>query len=286
MAASEADCEAMLEASRQSDAKLMVAYRLHFEPGTVEMVERAHSGELGELKMFTSTFTQTVKPTNHRVKNGFDAGPVLDMGPYPLNKVRQLFGEEPIEVMANGTTTPGSELGTSDNVTVFLRFPKDRLAQFTLSYSLPSSERFQLMGTKGEIEASPCFGFGEGVAITYRATLDGETKEYSHPVVDQFAGETTYFSDCILNGQAPEPDAEEGWRDVRVLAAVKRSLETGMPQKLESLAPKRSITKAQRQQFAWQKLLTTSIPNLPLNDLGIDRSCLAGGAVSEEPPNR
>ena len=88
------------------------------------------------------------------------------------------------------------------------------------SYTLPDTERFQLLGSKGEIEASPCFGYGDGVAISYRATLDGETRIHVNPVVDQFAGETAYFSDCILRNEAPEPDGEEGWRDVRVIAAI------------------------------------------------------------------
>lgn len=238
MAANEDDCKAMLAAAQRSNAKFMIAYRLHSEPGTLEMIERVHAGDFGRPRLFTSTFTQTVKPTNHRMQNGFAAGPVLDMGPYPLNMVRQLFGDEPIEVSAVGTTAPGSKLGTPDTVSVCLRFSEERMAQFTISYTLPSSERFQLIGTEGEIEASPCFGYGEGVGITYRATVGDQTKEHSHPVVDQFAGETAYFSDCILNDSTPEPGGEEGFRDVRVLLAVERALATGQPQKLDALPAK------------------------------------------------
>lgn len=254
MAASEDDCLAIKTAAEQSDAKLMVAYRLHCEPGTIEMIERVKAGDFGDPRLFTSTFTQTVKPSNHRVQNGFAAGPVLDMGPYPLNMVRQLFNDEPLEVTAVGINTPGHDLGTPDTVTIVLRFPNERLAQFTVSYSLPSSERFQLIGSTGEIEASPCFGYGEGVGITYRAIIDGKTLEHAHPVVDQFAGETAYFSDCILNDVAPEADADEGWRDVRVLAAVERALSTGQAQKLEPLPAKRVPDARQRRQYPLAKV--------------------------------
>lgn len=249
MATTEADCKAMIEAADKSGAKLMIAYRLHSEPGTVEMIQRVHAGDFGDPRLFTSTFTQTVKPSNHRMKNGFAAGPVFDMGPYPLNMVRQLFGAEPIEVSAVGIKTPGSEMDSWDTVTVSLRFPEERLAQFTVSCTLPSAERFQLLGTKGEIEASPCFGFGEGVAISYRATLDGETQETTHPVVDQFAGETAYFSDCILKNLEVEPDGDEGWRDVRVITAIEQALKTGQAQTLEPLPPKRTVKQDQQRQF-------------------------------------
>jgi predicted dehydrogenase len=254
MATNEADCRAMIEAQQRSSAKLMIAYRLHCEPGTLEMIELVQAGELGDPRLFTSTFTQTVKASNHRTEHGFDAGPVSDMGPYPLNMVRQLFSDEPIEVSAVGVTTPGSKMSTPDTVTVSLRFPQERLAQFTVSYSLPDSERFQLLGTDGQIDASPCFGFGEGVAITYTATIGDETRERPHPVVDQFSGETAYFSDCILNDVAPEPDGDEGWRDVRVVQAIGRALETGQPQKLEPLPARRAATAAQRRQFPLAKV--------------------------------
>jgi predicted dehydrogenase len=121
-----------------------------------------------------------------------------------------------------------------------------------------------LIGTQGEIEAAPCFGYGEGVGITYRATIDGETKEHAHPVVDQFAGETAYFSDCILNDLTPEAGAEEGWRDVRILAAVERALTTGTAQTLEPLPRKRLPTKDQVREFPLAKgpaLINAQKPN-------------------------
>lgn len=264
MSSSEEECKAMIEASQRSTAKLMIAYRLHCEPGTLEMIERVRAGDFGDPRLFTSTFTQTVPASNHRIKHGFAAGPVMDMAPYPLNMLRQLFADEPIEVSAVGVTSPGSPLDTPDTVTVSLRFPQERLAQFTVSYSLPSSERFQLLGTKGGIEAAPCFGYGDGVGITYRATIDGETKEHAHPVVDQFAGETAYFSDCILNDLTPEAGADEGWRDVRILAAIKRALDTGQTQTLEPLPLKRLPGKDQLRQLPLVKgpaLIDAQSPN-------------------------
>ncbi|MCS4282526.1 putative dehydrogenase [Pseudomonas sp. BIGb0278] len=250
MAASDDDCVAIRDVAQRTGTKLMVAYRLHCEPGTLEMIERVNSGEFGQPRLFTSIFTQTVKPSNHRAHSGFAAGPVADMGPYPLNMVRQLFNAEPIEVSAQGSHSPGSRIDTWDTVSVSLRFPDERLAQFTVSYCLPDSERFQLLGSGGEIEASPCYGYGEDVAISYRATLDGTTRVHVHPVVDQFAGETAYFSDCILNDQAPEPDAEEGWRDVRVIMAIERALITGQAQMLEPLPARRLPQREQRRALA------------------------------------
>ena len=52
MATSVQECERILEASEHSGAKLMIAYRLHFEPGTLKAIERVRNGEIGALRMF------------------------------------------------------------------------------------------------------------------------------------------------------------------------------------------------------------------------------------------
>ena len=41
-------CKEILEAESVSSAKLMVAYRLHFEPATLDSIDKIRSGLLGE----------------------------------------------------------------------------------------------------------------------------------------------------------------------------------------------------------------------------------------------
>ena len=64
------DCEAILAAQKKSGAKLMIAYRLHHEPGTVEIIDRVRKGDFGDARIFSSVFTQDLKPDNHRAKHG------------------------------------------------------------------------------------------------------------------------------------------------------------------------------------------------------------------------
>jgi glucose-fructose oxidoreductase len=233
MASSVEEAEAILAAQRKGAAKLMIAYRLHHEPGTVEMVTRARNGEFGDLRTFISTFAQNVSEKNSRGHNGYWGGPVPDMGTYPLNAVRNLFGQEPISVHASGTKTPSRGFNFHDTVAVTLRFPGERLAQFTVSYATAASESFDLVGTKASIHASPCFMFGPKIGITYVEKTDAGEKEHSFSPVEQFGNETQYFSACILDDRSPEADGEEGLLDMRVLAAVERSLETGEAVTLE-----------------------------------------------------
>ncbi len=70
MALSSGDCGAMISAARDGDVRLMIAYRLHFEPANLAAVEVAQSGKLGELKFFTSEFSFQVSEDNIRTMVG------------------------------------------------------------------------------------------------------------------------------------------------------------------------------------------------------------------------
>ncbi|GEL44493.1 glucose-fructose oxidoreductase [Methylorubrum extorquens] len=241
-------CREIMAAQASSSAKLMVAYRLHFEPATLATIDLIRSGKLGEILTFSSTFTQMVSPENHRAKNGVVAGPIFDVGPYPINAVRFLFGDEPTEVVsAVGVRHPEAGFGDfDDTVAVTLRFPNNRLAQFVLSYYGNVLDSYAVVGTGGSVEVNPAYMYGKPLKRT--VTL-GESKSHeSFENTDHFGGELKYFSDCILNGTDPEPDAEEGYADLRVIEGILKALESGGPVRLEPFTRKKRIDTARQVQ--------------------------------------
>ena len=236
MAVSVEECDRIIAASEKSGAKLMVAYRLHHEPGTLKAIERVRNGEIGTVRFFNSSFSQPVSGQNHRAKHGFWAGPVPDMGPYPINMVRNLFGAEPIEVFALGVRTD-DRFNFDDTVAVTLKFEKNRIASCTLSYNGGDVDDFRIVGEKGDLYSNPAYQVGS--SMKHEHTINKKKSSESFQTTDHFGGELKYFSDCILEDQQPEADGEEGMLDVRILAAIERSLETGTPQPLPSYYRKR-----------------------------------------------
>ncbi|MER0239742.1 Gfo/Idh/MocA family oxidoreductase [Fulvimarina sp. MAC8] len=247
------DAKAIEAAAKASGVKLMIAYRLHCEPGTISAVEAIRRGEIGKPRFFTSTFSQRVKASNYRAQSGYWGGPVADMGNYPINAVRNLFEAEPIEVAAIGSRTE-RELGCEDTVSVVMKFTEGRQASFTVCYSADGVDMFNVVGTDGTLKMEPAFGFSPDLAITYEISKkDGETETRKAPITDQFAGETDYFSDCILNDREPEPNGEEGVLDMRVLAAIEKALETGEVQKLDPVSRQRRMDKSLRRELTYGK---------------------------------
>ena len=233
LATTEAECQAMIDAAKRSGTYLMTAYRLHNEPGTVQLLEHIRSGQIGDPRIFAAVFSFVAPPDNHRLKLAYWGGPLQDIGVYCLNAARHIFAAEPIEAVAVKSSGKGSS-EVEESIAVTLRFPEGRLAQFIASFGADNSDFYHVAGTKGSVTANPGFRFETAVRSTLR---HGDTAtEKTFPQTDHFAGQTAYFSDCILNAQAPEADGGEGLADVRALLAIERAANTGQPQKIDTPA--------------------------------------------------
>ena len=231
LAIDEAQCEEMIDAAARSGAKLMTAYRLHFDKANLKAVEIVRSGKLGNPRLFASTFGMQVRPDNIRLSRALGGGPVWDLGIYCINAARYLFRDEPEEVFAFAATGADPRFReVEESLSAILRFPQSRTASFTCSFGSADVSVYEIVGTKGSLRADPAYEYAEG--LKFRVTIEGKSREHKFGKSDQFAPELLYFSDCILKGKEPEPSGKEGLADVRIIRALYRSAETGKPIKI------------------------------------------------------
>ena len=230
LAVTEEDCLAMIRVCEENGVKLMVAYRLHFEEASLKAIDLVQGGRLGQPRLFNSVFTMQVKEGDIRLNpRELGGGPLYDIGVYCINAVRNLFGAEPMEVVAFNSNNGERRFQQCEEMTAaILRFPgRERLASFTCSFNATDVGTYRVVGTKGELVMDPAYEYAEG--LTQRVTIDGRTRERTFPKRDQFAPELISFSECILTGAAPEPSGWEGLADVRVIRALYRSADSGQP---------------------------------------------------------
>lgn len=232
MAVTEEECQQMMQAAEDNQVKLMIAYRLHFDKANMEAVKIAQSGKIGEIRLFNSVFSQQVAEGNVRLEDiAIGGGTIYDMGIYCLNAVRYLFQSEPTEVFAFSANNGEKRFEKIDEMTsVILRFPEERLANFTSSFGAATVSTLQIVGTKGDLRMDSAYSYqGE---LEQQITINNQKQEQSFTAGDQFAAEIAYFSDCLLKGSDPEPSGVEGLADVRVIRAIYESAQTGKPVKL------------------------------------------------------
>jgi predicted dehydrogenase len=226
MAITPPECEQMIQVCEQNQVKLMIAYRLHLEEANLRAVEIVQSGQLGELRIFNSLFTQQTEAGNIRVEKDKGGGTLDDIGIYCINAARYLFQAEPIEVFATAANNDEERFKEVDEMTsAILRFPGDRLATFTVSFGAAKSSTYHVVGTKGDLRVSPAYTWQGG--ITHTLTVEGEKQEQTFEGHDQLAAEFIYFSDCILNDKQPEPSGKEGLIDVQIIQSLYQSIKSG-----------------------------------------------------------
>lgn len=232
MAGNVAECEEMIRAAEQNNIRLMIAYRLHFEPGNLKAIQAIKDDEIGEPRIFSSVFTQQVNEGNVRLKKNLDGGPLMDMGVYPINACRYLFQAEPIEVTGVGIKGDDPRFSeVHEGMTGILRFSGDRVAVFTCSFGAAAADSYQVVGTKGELWMHPAYDYHSELKLIIN--IAGKKNETPFKKVDQFGAEIEYFSDCILQNKEPEPSGHEGLADIRIVQALLESMRSGHPVKLD-----------------------------------------------------
>jgi predicted dehydrogenase len=234
MAVTEEDCLSMIRVAEENRVKLMVAYRLHFEEANLKAIELVQGGKLGDARLFDSVFTMQVKEGDIRLSpRELGGGTLYDIGIYCINAVRNIYGAEPMEVVAFSANNGDPRFQQCEEMTsAILRFPgRERLASFTCSFGAADVSTYRVVGTNGDLVMDPAYEYAE--ELVQRVTINGKTRQRKFPKRDQFAPELVSFSECILTGAAPEPSGWEGLADVRVIRALYRSADTGQPVSLE-----------------------------------------------------
>ena len=236
MAATTADCEAMIGACRSANVKLMIAYRLHFERANLEAIDVLRSGAIGDVRFFSSEFSQDVREGDVRLQKEKGGGALWDIGIYCINAARYLSAAEPVEVMATVASRPDERFTEVEEMAAAqLHFPGDRLASLLCSFGAADVLSYRVVGTKGDLRVEPAYAYATGLA--HELTVEGKTTSRRFPRRDQFAPELLHFSQCILEDREPEPSGLEGLIDVRIIEALyesartKRSVRLDLPQK-------------------------------------------------------
>jgi glucose-fructose oxidoreductase len=228
MALTVGECQSMIQACRENRAKLMIAYRLHFEKSNLKAIQLAQSGKLGDLRIFSSVFTMQVKEGNSRLQKSLGGGTLYDIGIYCINAARYLFQDEPVKVFAHRASSDDDRFSeVEEMVSASLVFPGDRLATFVCSFGASDVSTYQIVGTRGDLVVENAYEYAS--SITHTLTIKGKEKQRTFAKRDQFAPELIYFSECILEDKEPEPSGAEGMADIRVINGLYRSAENQSP---------------------------------------------------------
>ena len=229
MAISIAECEQMIAACKSAKVKLMIAYRLHFEPTTLKALEIVRSGKLGSLQTMQGANGFNIGVGEWRYnKKLAGGGAIFDVGVYCINAHRMFSGEEPVGVKADFSTPQKDDprfKEVEENSSWILRFPSGILASAASTYGSQMPGYYKLHGTKGWLQMDGYNYDGQHLTAHYPAEEKGAPgisidilSQEKDPM--QFVRQADHFSDCILNNKTPQAPGEEGLADTRVIDSI------------------------------------------------------------------
>ena len=233
MANTPQDCERMIAAAKAANRKLMIGYRVRYEPFNQTLITMARdSTEMGPTRVILADAGFNIgDPTQWRLRKPMaGGGSLMDIGIYALNAARYLSGEEPVAVNAMMHSTPNDPRFTEveENITFQLQFPSGILANCTSSYGV-NLGRFRVFKPRGSFELDPASSY---TGLRMRVFRAGAIEERSLPQRDHFAAEMDHFSTCIQTGSDPLTPGEEGLKDVRIMMAIYEAAKGGRTVKL------------------------------------------------------
>lgn len=226
MAINAKEGQEMVDACKKANVKLLVGYRMHFEPKTLEVIRMRKEGEFGRILFFQGLSGFTIgDPTQWRLNKQLSGGgSLMDIGIYSINGSRYMVGEEPVWVTAQETKTDHQKFkeGVDETIQFELGFPSGAVASCLSTYNMGYLDRFFMSAQKGFVEMQPSTGYGPIKGRTNKGELTQPHVTHQTLQMDEMAA-------IILDGKQPvvPVDGEEGVRDLKIIDAIYEAIRKG-----------------------------------------------------------
>lgn len=216
----------MVDACNKAKVKLLVGYRMHFEPKTLEIIRMRKAGDFGKILFFQGLCGFKIgDPSQWRLsKELAGGGSLMDIGIYAINGARYMVGEEPVWITAQETKTNEQvfKKGVDETIQFQMGFPSGAVASCLSTYNMNYLDKFFLTGERGFAELQPSTGYGP---------IQGRTNkgELTHPHVTHQTVQMDEMAQIILENKQPvvPVDGGEGLKDLKIIDAIYLAASTG-----------------------------------------------------------
>ncbi|WP_273565421.1 Gfo/Idh/MocA family protein [Maribacter halichondriae] len=215
----------MVDACKTANVKLLIGYRMHYEPKTVEVIRMRQEGEFGQPKFFQGQSGFVIgDPTQWRLnKELAGGGAMMDIGIYSINGARYMLGEEPIWVTAQETKTDPVKFkeGVDETIQFQMGFPSGAVANCLSTYAMNNLDRFYMTGSDGYVEMRPSTGYGPIKGRTHKGELN-------QPHITHQTLQMDGMAELIFEGKQPivPVNGEEGVKDMKIIDAIFKAVKT------------------------------------------------------------
>ena len=236
------ECDRMIGRAEEVGRRLMVAYRVHYEPFNRTAMRFAEREEFGATRHVAGqiSYPMSGEPTwRNDPELAGGGGPLMDLGIYTLQA--QLYNTPQTPVWVTGTThrPEGDRLfpeGIESRCSWTIDFDGGATATGMTGYDLASTNRYRVTQADGWYELDPATAYSGRRLFTKpprgraaEVPMDDLPTELTRGFTNQFAAELDHMATCVLDGSESRTPGAMGRRDVRLMKAIYESAATGRP---------------------------------------------------------
>ncbi|ARP42936.1 Inositol 2-dehydrogenase [Geobacillus thermodenitrificans] len=233
-----------LEVVEKTQVKLQVGFNRRFDPNFRKIRELVQNGTIGEPHILRITSRDPEPPSIDYIKSS--GGLFMDMMIHDFDMARYIMGSEVVEVSAYGAVLVDpaiGEAGDIDTAVVTLKFANgalgviDNSRQAVYGYD----QRLEVFGSKGAARADNNRPTNVEVSTAEHVLKDKPLYFFLERYTQAYIHEVAEFVKAILHNEPVICSGFDGLQAQRIAEAAKKSLETGVPVKLEEVNPAAAI---------------------------------------------
>jgi len=220
------EAQEMIAACQKAGVGLLVGYRMHFEPHTLQVIRMRMNGDLGKILFFQGLSGFAIgDPGQWRLQKKLSGGGALmDIGIYSVNAARYMTGEEPVWVTAQETKTDPVKFpeGIDETIQFEMGFPGGAVASCLSTYAMNHLDKFFLNGEMDFVDMQPSSNYGPIRAHTSGGPVNAPDVTHQTVQMDEMAS-------ILLDGKKPlvPVDGLEALRDITIMEAIYKAAATG-----------------------------------------------------------
>ena len=214
----------MIDSCRRAGVALMEAFMYRLHPMWTRVHALVGDGYIGELRAMQAFFSyRNLDARNIRNIAEYGGGALLDIGCYPINVARWMFGGEPSNVV--GAVRYDPTFGTDVLSSAVLDFD-GRHATFTCSTQIEDDQRVHLVGTEGRLLVEIPFNIPPDSPTRIIRAAGGDPpvapglEVITVPPADAYAVQADAFAAAILDGTAVPIPPEDAIGNLAVIEAL------------------------------------------------------------------
>ena len=221
----EGEAQELIGLSRERGRILMVGHVMQYHPVFAHLRELASTGELGRINYIYS----------HRLNLGKirrEENILWSFAPHDVSMILALAGEEPESVSATGGNYLHQRI--ADVTTTHMEFPSGLKAHIFVSWLHPFKEqKLVVVGDRKMAVFDDTKPWGDKLLLyphqirwsrNIPVPTKAEPERFLIPEAEPLRLECEHFLKCIVTGQRPVTDGDEGFQVLKVLNASQRSM--------------------------------------------------------------